>query len=216
MSVVLLMILALIILLLGVLLWWRYACRRYFLPCPTWLYWALENPYTNTLAGSEKLLDRAHVTPGMRVLDAGCGKGRLTLPAARRVTSKGEVVALDIQSAMLRVVERRVKASGLTNVRTQRCTLGLGELQPGTFDRAFLVTVLGEIPNRHGALQEISQALKPQGVLSVTELFPDPHYNSQRCVCMEVEATGLQYLETFGNKVSFTMNFTKPGPGPLN
>ena len=126
------------------------------------------------------------------------------------------MVALDIQSAMLRVVERRVKASGLTNVRTQRCTLGLGELQSGTFDRAFLVTVLGEIPNRHGALQEISQALKPQGVLSVTELFPDPHYNSQRCVCMEVEATGLQYLETFGNKVSFTMNFTKPGPGPLN
>jgi ubiquinone/menaquinone biosynthesis C-methylase UbiE len=216
MNVVLFMILAPIILLLSALLWWRYACRRYFLPCPTWLYWALENPYTNTLAGSEKLLDRARVTPGMRVLDAGCGKGRLTLPAAKRVTSNGEVVALDIQSAMLRVVEKRVKASGLTNVRTLRCTLGLGELQPGTFDRAFLVTVLGEIPNRHGALQEIFRALKPNGILSVTELFPDPHYNTQKCVFTEVEASGLRHVETFGNKVSFTMNFSKPGPSPLN
>lgn len=42
------------------------------------------------------LLDRLDLAPapGMRVLDAGCGPGRLAIPAARRVGPGGEVVAL--------------------------------------------------------------------------------------------------------------------------
>jgi ubiquinone/menaquinone biosynthesis C-methylase UbiE len=215
MAVFVTVVVAVLVLLIGAALWWRYASRRRSVPCPTWLYWSLENPYTEALAGSEKLLNRARLAPGMRVLDAGCGKGRLSLPAGRRVAPDGEVVALDIQSGMLREVEKRVSASGLTNVRTFLCALGVGELERNVFDRAFLVTVLGEIPNRKEALQEIHRTLKPNGILSVTELFPDPHYNSQGCVCREVEATGLRHVETFGNKLAFTMNFIKPAAAPL-
>ena len=73
-------------------LWWRDAARRRRLQCPVWLGWLLENPCTNALAGSATLLQRAGVGPGMRILDAGCGTGRVTIPAAERVGPAGEVV----------------------------------------------------------------------------------------------------------------------------
>jgi len=39
-----------------------------------------------------------------------------------------------------------------------------------------LVTVLGEVPDREAALREIFDALKPGGILSVTEIIFDPHF----------------------------------------
>jgi SAM-dependent methyltransferase len=191
---------------------WRYAARRHTLPCPHWLGWVLENPYTEALAGSATLLDRLGLAPGMRVLDVGCGPGRVTVPAARRVGPDGSVVAVDIQPAMLREVERRAAAGGLTNVRTALAGAGQGGLGRDAFDRAVLVTVLGEIPDRERALREIYEALQPGGVLSVTEVFPDPHYQSRGTVRRLAEQVGFQVGQSFGTFFAFTVNLAKPGP----
>ena len=50
------------------------------------------------------------------------------------------------------------------------------------FDRALLVTVLGEIPDRDAALRAIFDALKPGGILSITEILRDPHYQRRTTV----------------------------------
>jgi ubiquinone/menaquinone biosynthesis C-methylase UbiE len=91
------------------------------------------------LAGSSTLLDRMGLAAGMRLLDVGCGPGRVTLPAAQRVGPGGSVVAMDIQPAMLREVAKRVAASGLTNVQTVLVGAGHGQLERDSFDRALLV-----------------------------------------------------------------------------
>ena len=131
-------------------------------------------------SGTGILLDRAGVREGMRVLDAGCGPGRVTIPLAQRVGPEGEVVALDVQQAMLERVSVNVARAGLTNVRTV-----LGPLEADAkdlrgyeqaFDRVLLVTVLGEVPDREGALRSLFSALKPGGILSVTEMIIDPDY----------------------------------------
>ena len=50
-----------------------------------------------------------------RVLEIGAGTGIFTLAIARRCR---EVVALDISSDMLRVLERKAREAGLANIRT--------------------------------------------------------------------------------------------------
>ena len=82
---------------------WRFASRRYSLPCPVWLRWLVEldNPFTEThLAGV--IIQHLGLQPGMTVLDIGCCPGRLTIPVARQVGPHGDVVAMDIQPGMLR------------------------------------------------------------------------------------------------------------------
>lgn len=117
-------------------------------PYPVWLSGLLDNAVTERLSGTTTLLERAGVVQGMRVLDAGCGPGRLTIPLARRVGAAGEVVALDVQEGMLDRVRRRTSKQGLSNIRTLQASLGanqdVAELRAAGFDRALLVTVLGE------------------------------------------------------------------------
>jgi SAM-dependent methyltransferase len=193
----------------AVMVAWRIVARLRPLPCPPWLGWLLDNPLTRGMQ-ADLLVGRAGLKPGMRVLDAGCGLGRVTLPAARAVGTGGEVIALDIQPAMLETARRRVKAAGLSNVRFMLSSLEEGNLPNDRFDRAFLVTVLGEIPDRLKALKEIAAALKPGGILSITEIIPDPHYQTKRTVRQLAHLAGLMEIESFGNTAVYTINFRKP------
>jgi len=185
---------------------WRFARR----PCPAWLVPLLENPYFDAVAGAATLLERAGVAPGMQVLDAGCGPGRLTLPAAAGVGPAGRVVAVDIQPAMLETLAGRLRAQRIANVELLHAGLGEGKLPAETFDVALLVTVLGEIPDRLAALAEIYRSMRPGGVLSVTEVLPDPHY--QRVSQVRALAAGAGFRETriFRGWVSYTLNLRKP------
>ncbi len=195
---------------LGVGLVWRFAARRRSLPCPAWLGWLLENPYMDTVAGSSLLVERLDLAPGMRVLDVGCGPGRLALPVAERIGPEGEVVALDTSAEMLSRLEERRLARGLSNVRAVRAKIEEGPITRDYFDRALLVTVLGEIPDRDGALAAIYAALKPGGLLSVTEVLPDPHYQRLALVRHLAEAAGFSYQAVLGGGLAYTANFAKP------
>jgi ubiquinone/menaquinone biosynthesis C-methylase UbiE len=184
--------------------------QRPHLPCPSSLSFLLENPFVNRVAGAQLLLDRAGVRPGMRVLDVGCGPGRITLPAAQRVGANGEVVALDIQPAMLQRLQKKLEAQKVANVRLLHAGAGEGKTEPESFDRAFLVTVLGEIPDKAAALREIYRALKPDGILSITELFPDPDMQTPGAIRKLAQETGFEVDGKMGRFPAFTMNLVKP------
>lgn len=201
----------LLVLIAGVVAGWRVLARRHTLPCPTACLWLLENRMMDRVAGGRVLLDRAGVQAGMTVLDAGCGPGRLTLPLAERVGPQGRVVALDLQEAMLSRLKARLQASAVQNVEMLHAGLGSGKLPAGEFDRAFLVTVLGEIPDRLAALREIRASLKPGGILSVTEVFPDPHFQGRGTVQRLGEQAGFRVGVPVGTWRAFTVNLSQPG-----
>lgn len=185
--------------------WWRH----YTLACPATLSWLVENPYMNAVAGPDKLLLRLNLEKDMRLLDVGSGPGRLTLPAAQKVGKKGEVVAMDIQSKMLEKLSIQATNMKIENIRTLHAEAGSGKTDKNYFHRALLVTVLGEIPNKHEALIEIHHALKDDGILSITEVIPDPHYVTIKRVRALCHDAGFKEIESFGNWLAFTINFKK-------
>jgi len=75
---------------------------------------------------------------------------------------------------------------------------------------ALLVTVLGEIAKPLPALREIFQALRPGGVLSITEVLPDPHYQPVSRVRALAAELGFEEVQMFPGWVSYTINLRKP------
>ncbi|MEJ2630015.1 MAG: methyltransferase domain-containing protein [Acidihalobacter sp.] len=202
---------ALLVLFVSIALVWRLASRRQSLPCPSWLSWLVEvdNPFTKTNRAAT-IIAHLGVEPGMRVLDAGCGPGRLSLPLARAVGAQGEVVALDVQAGMLRKVGDKAAEQGLDNIRFIESALEDAPLDAAQFDRALLVTVLGEIPDQAAALTKLCAVLKPGGVLSITEIVFDPHFQTRRHVTRLAETAGLRERDFFGNRIAYTLHFEKP------
>jgi cyclopropane fatty-acyl-phospholipid synthase-like methyltransferase len=190
---------------------WRISSNRLALPCPSWLGWMVEldNPFTK-VNRAQFIVDNLQLSPGMRVLDAGCGPGRVTLPLADAVAPRGEVWAMDIQEGMLARVQDKVQAAGIQNVEYLQAGLGKGLLPKAYFDRAVLVTVLDEIPDWNSALQEIYDALKPTGILSVTEVIFDPHFQSYENVLKDAEAHGFVGTSFFGRKLAYSLHLQKP------
>jgi len=193
---------------------WRVASRRRSVPCPVWLRCLVEldSPFTKTNR-AVVIVERLELEPGMAVLDAGCGPGRLAIPIARQVGPQGEVVAMDIQAGMLERAREKAAAANLANIRFLEGGLGEGKLDRNRFDRSVLVTVLGEVPDREAALGEIFDALKPGGILSVTELIFDPHFQPRPTVERLARSVGFRERAFHGNRIAFTLNLQKPHEG---
>jgi ubiquinone/menaquinone biosynthesis C-methylase UbiE len=193
---------------LAVWIGWRLISHRRSIPCPTSLAWLLDNRFTTSYHST--VLSRLELSPGFRVLDAGCGPGLLTTAIAAAVTPQGRVLALDIQSGMIAKAQARAAKAGLSNIDFLVAPLGLGQLPASHFDRALLVTVLGEIPDKVAALAEIRSSLKPGGFVSITEVLPDPHYQSPRKIAAIAGQAGLRFRNKLGNPLIFTVNLERP------
>jgi trans-aconitate methyltransferase len=93
-----------------------------------------------------RLVDR--VSPGFRpsrVLDFGCGVGRVLLPLARRFDA---VVGVDVSQAMLDEARRNADEQGCSNIEL---VTDLGLLAGGpSFDLVHSYIVLQHIPERRG------------------------------------------------------------------
>ena len=196
--------------LIGANLFWRFASRRWSLPCPTVLAWGLETPLTGFVMGTEKTLDHLGLYPGQRVLEIGPGPGRLLIPAALHVLPDGEAVGLDIQPGMIERLKTRVERAGISNLKTEIGDGAEPHFEPESFDLVFLCTALGEIPDRKAVLEQCFRVLKTGGRLSITELLPDPHYQRRSKVRQFAEGVGFQFDLYHGHGYFYTANFVKP------
>lgn len=119
-------------------------------------------PYT------ERLLWDAGIGPGMRVLDAGCGTGDMTLLIADLVGPSGEIVALDRSAGVLATAQRRVAARGLRQVRFVAGDVASIALD-GTFDAIVGRLILTQLRDPVAALRHLAAALRPAGIAAFQE-----------------------------------------------
>ena len=178
-------------------------------PCPFALAWIVDNPLRQWYMA--QVLDRIGIQPGERVLELGPGPGAFSVEAARRAGAGGTLLAVDIQPQMIAAEEKKAREAGVTNVETHVAGAYDLPLEDASVDRAFLVTVLPEIPDRHRALIELHRILKPGGVLSITEEFLDPDYPLARTTIRWAGEAGFGLAERQGNWFVYTLNFRKGG-----
>lgn len=202
----LLVILVLVILFLA----WMIISRHFSQPCPVWMRWSLDTPFSGGLSSrTKRTLQYLGLTQGMNVLDAGCGPGRLTIPMAREVGATGHVTAMDLQEGMLDEVRKKAGREDLGNITFLQAGLGEGKLESSAFDRVVLITVLGEVPDRDAAMRELCWALKPGGFLLVEETIRDPHFQGRSTVMSLAGPLGLTEKAFYGGRFNFTILLEK-------
>ncbi len=186
----------------------RFVKKGAGVPCPFALSWIVDNP----LRRWDERVAHVHagLRPGETVLELGPGPGAFTLEAAQRVRPAGKVIAVDIQPKMIAQVQARVQAAGVTHVDTHVAGAYELPLEDASVDRAYLITVLPEIPDPVRALREIHRVLKPGGVVSMTEEFLDPDYPRRATTTAWAQAAGLEAAGSYGNGWCYTLNFRKP------
>ena len=123
------------------------------------------------------MLDHAHVTSGMRVLDVAAGAGGQTLAAARRVGPSGHVLATDISPAILEFAAGEAAREGVGTVETLEADgEDLSAVQDDSYDAAISRVGLIYFPDQHRALTEICRKLRPGGRLSAV-VYSTPDRN---------------------------------------
>jgi ubiquinone/menaquinone biosynthesis C-methylase UbiE len=140
--------------------------------------------------------------PGERVLGIGPGTGLQALHVARRLGPSGRLDVVDIQQAMLDCVRRRADARGIGGIVPARADARQLPFADGSFDAAYLVTALGEIPDPLAALRELRRVIRPEGRLVVGEFF-DRHYVPLVTLLRYASASGFEPATHLGIPVAY-------------
>jgi len=125
---------------------------------------------------TEAMLDSAHITSGMRVLDIAAGAGDQTLDIAQRVGPNGHVLATDISETILQFAKDNAQRAGLLNVETRVADAEGLSAEDASFDAAVCRLGLMFCPDPLKALQQAHRAVRPGGHVSVL-VFSEPQHN---------------------------------------
>lgn len=138
------------------------------------------------LAKLEGFLELWDIKPGARILEPGCGSGRLTEVLARAAGPEGEVYACDVSGEMLRLARERFGEGerfqqGEHFREGEHVQESDGPLPPGVhfalesalaiqrpaawFDRVICMNVFPHFSEPEKALREFARLLKPGGAL---------------------------------------------------
>jgi ubiquinone/menaquinone biosynthesis C-methylase UbiE len=179
----------------GAALWWR----RNPSACPYSQRFWVEAPHP--FITRERLREVLDPRPGERVLEVGPGTGYYSLPMAEWLGPDGRLDVVDVQQEMLDHTLRRASEEGIQNIEPARADARDMPYGDDTFDAAYLVTVLGEIPDQVAALRELRRVVKPDGRVVVGELFGDPHMVTARALHERAASAGLAVDRTLGGRL---------------
>ena len=131
--------------------------------------WSSKEYDQDELIKIERILEAGSIREGSRVVEPGCGTGRLTLIIAERIGPSGLVVANDISPMMVENAEKRLRGS--SNVRLTWGTIEEAKLEHASFDTVICHNVFPHFDDKAKAVLKLRSALKPSGVFVVSHFM---------------------------------------------
>jgi ubiquinone/menaquinone biosynthesis C-methylase UbiE len=130
-----------------------------------------DDPRGQVLAGQirDRVLHKAHLKKGDVVADLGCGKGFLTMEAARLVGEEGRVTGLDSSEEALGMARAEAVARGLSNLTFTLADLRSLPLEDASVGVVLSRSVFAYIEERVQAFREAWRVLEPGGRISLFE-----------------------------------------------
>lgn len=112
----------------------------------------------------KRMIERLGLAEGSRVLDLGCGTGRLTNWIAERVGPEGSVIGVDPLEERIAIARAQGGAARFHVGRAE----DLDAFEDGSFDVATVSSVLHWIADKKSALAETRRVLRSGGQLGAT------------------------------------------------
>lgn len=98
---------------------------------------------------------------------------------------------------------------GLCNVEYSLCNGSSFPFANESFDRIYMVTVIGEVENKRQYIEAFYRMLKNGGILSISEQAGDPDKMSIEEIKELTAHLGFVFDKLYGNNKNYTINFKK-------
>jgi ubiquinone/menaquinone biosynthesis C-methylase UbiE len=171
---------------------WRNASRQKPMNVLNYITMSLILQIRDLLCPPKKVLSEVEITPGICVLDFGCGIGSYSIETAELLARSGKVFALDIHPLAIEDVSKTASKKKLTNLETilSDCET---RLPSNSVDIILLYYVFNDLKNPDKVLHELHRVIKPQGILSFSEFRVEK-------ISPGIAKTGLFQLQCKGNR----------------
>ena len=183
--------------------WRRFSGRGAY---PHELAFLLTIPLRRIIQPPRTLVRRLQLQHDSRVLEVGPGPGYFSAEVAREIP-RGRLVLFDLQREMLVKARIRLRRSGAANVDFAQGDGSRLPFRAASFGVAFLVAVLGEVPDPAACVESLHRVLRPGGLLAITETIGDPDALSQEGLKALMQSKGFEVVELFVDRAGFTATF---------
>ncbi len=156
----------------------------------TWLSFGRQAALHRTVVGL------AGIEPGERVLDVGCGPGRLAMLARRAAGPAGEVAGVDPAPEMIALARRRAERAGL-DVQFDVAGIEALPYPADRFDVVLGCMMLHHVPDdlKRRGLAEVHRVLGPGGRLVAVDFGATPRHGLDHLLCVLRLRTGTDHAE---------------------
>jgi ubiquinone/menaquinone biosynthesis C-methylase UbiE len=136
--------------------------------------------YAKFLEGAERVsrmqvprvIETLGVIPGTKAADLGSGSGLFTRPMAKAAAPGGVVYAIDINDALLKIVDRSATEQKIDNIRTVLGATDDPKL-PEPVDLILICDTLHHIGNQPQYLKNLAKYLRPGGRIAIIDFSKD-------------------------------------------
>lgn len=179
--------------------------RKSPVPMPYFMRWMLLIP--RGPHSPKRLKEVLQPQSGERILEIGPGIGIHALPMATSLLPDGVLDVLDMQQEMLDNLARRATKLNIGNIAPKQGDAQQLPYPDRIFDGAYMIGVLGEIPDAAAALGELRRVLKPSGRLIVSELLIDPDFISLSTLQEKARDAGFIFQRRVGPSFAYSAVF---------